>query len=212
VLDDFQKMMGCCYRNYLAAPDEWANLFKVAGNDGLGRWRAVFPTGVDETDETALSDDIAQGRLHRVHPLAQDYNIVHRNIYRVHQRVAANFRKGRVLLAGDAAHVNNPIGGLGLNFGIHDAMHAIDALRAVAMDGKDEVLLDQYAERRRMLNVEFVQEQTVANKKRLEEKDPAARQAALDNLAATAADPARARQFMLRSSLINSVRKAAGLA
>ncbi len=211
VLDDFEAMMGCCYRNYLAAPDEWANLFKVAGNDYQGRWRAVFPTGVDETDETALSDEVAQTRLHRVHPQGRDYNIVHRNIYRVHQRVAASFRKGRVLLAGDAAHVNNPIGGLGLNFGIHDAMHAIDALKTVTMEGADDALLDQYAERRRLLNVEFVQEQTVANKKRLEEKDPAARQAALDNLRDMAADPVRARQFLLRSSLINSVRKAQGL-
>lgn len=210
VLDDFAALMGCCYRNYLAAPDEWANLFKVSGNDGLGRWRAVFPTGVDETDEAALADDAAQVRLQRVHALDRPYQIVHRNIYRVHQRVAAQFRVGRVLLAGDAAHVNNPIGGLGLNFGIHDAMHAVDALRAVAMDGSDDALLDQYAERRRSLNVEFVQEQTVANKKRLEEKDPVARQASLDALRATAADPVRARRFLLRSSLIDSVRKASG--
>ena len=145
-----------------------------------------------------------------MHALDRPYQIVHRNIYRVHQRVAAQFRVGRVLLAGDAAHVNNPIGGLGLNFGIHDAMHAVDALRAVAMDGADDALLDQYAERRRSLNVEFVQEQTVANKKRLEEKDPVARQASLDALRATAADPVRARRFLLRSSLIDSVRKASG--
>ncbi len=209
VMDDFERHMGCCFRNYLAAPGEWANLFKVSGNDGLGRWRAVFPTGVDETDEAALADDAAQARLNRVYELGQPYDIVHRNIYRVHQRVAASFRVGRVLLAGDAAHVNNPIGGLGLNFGIHDAIHAIDSLRAVTMDGADDALLDDYAARRRSLNVEFVQEQTVANKKRLEEKDAGARRASLDSLRATAADPARARQFLLRSSLINSVRKAA---
>lgn len=149
--------------------------------------------GVDETDEVALADDAAQARLNRVYELGQPYDIVHRNIYRVHQRVAANFRVGRVLLAGDAAHVNNSIGGLGLNFGIHDAIHAIDSLRAVAMEGADAAVLDDYAARRRSLNVEFVQEQTVANKKRLEEKDAGARRASLDALRATAADPARAR-------------------
>jgi 3-(3-hydroxy-phenyl)propionate hydroxylase len=135
--------------------------------------------------------------------------VVHRNLYAVHQRVAENFRVGRVLLAGDAAHVNNPIGGLGLNFGIHDAIDAIDSLCAVALRGADDAILDGYARRRRSLNVKFVQEQTVTNKKRLEEKDEAVRRTNLDALRQMAEDPARARAFLLRSSLIESVREAA---
>jgi len=209
VLDDFAQMMGCCLRNYLADPDEWTNLFKVAGDDGRGRWRAVFPTRPEETDAAALSDDGAEARLQRALPLDRRYALVHRNLYKVHQRVAARFRHGRVFLAGDAAHVNNPIGGLGLNFGVHDAIDLVDTLRAVALDGADSRLLDRYERRRRPLNIEFVQQQTVANKQRLEEKDPAARRAKLDELAAIADDPQRHRGFLLRSSLIDAVRKAA---
>ena len=69
------------------------------------------------------------GRIHADHPIER---VVHRNIYRVHQRVAKSFRRGRVFLAGDAAHVNNPVGGLGLNCGIHDAIEIAETLRAVA--------------------------------------------------------------------------------
>ncbi len=108
--------------------------------------------------------------------------------------------------------MNNPIGGLGLIFGVHDATDAVATLSAVALRGEDSAALDHYSRRRRLLNVKFVQEQTIANKKRLEERDSAARKASLDALRATAADTARARAFLLRSSLIESVREAAEVA
>jgi 3-(3-hydroxy-phenyl)propionate hydroxylase len=209
VLDDFQLLMGCCLRNYLADPAEWTNLFKVAGDDGQGRWRAVFPTWPGESDDEALSDAGAESRLQRAFARPTPYMLVHRNLYNVHQRVAATFRRGRVFLAGDAAHVNNPIGGLGLNFGVHDAFDLVDTMSAVVRDGADARLLDRYERRRRPLNIEFVQQQTIANKQRLEEKDPAVRRAKLDELAAIADDPVRHRQFLLRSSLIQAMRKAA---
>ena len=209
VLDDLNAMVGYCFRNYLADSSEWANVFKVAGDDYRGRWRVVVPVRESENDADALSLKNAVDRLNRVHQ--HDYQLVHRNLYRVHQRVAATFRAGRVLLAGDAAHVNNPIGGLGLNFGIHDAMDAIESLSAVALRGEDESLLDRYANRRRALNIRFVQEQTVANKKRLEETDQKSRLANFETLRATAADPARAKAFLMRSSLIESVREAAAM-
>jgi 3-(3-hydroxy-phenyl)propionate hydroxylase len=208
-LDDFQQLLsGCCYRNYLADPDEWTNLFKVAGDDGKGRWRAVFPTGAEESDDQALSDQSTYTRLQRVYLLGRRYNVVHRNLYKVHQRVAATFRKGRVFLAGDAAHVNNSVGGLGLNGGIHDAVELVDTLHQVITKQADESLLDRYTRRRRTLNIEFVQEQTITNKKRLEERDPKARQARFDELRTLADDPVKHKQFLLRTSLIASVRKA----
>jgi 3-(3-hydroxy-phenyl)propionate hydroxylase len=208
-LDDFQELLaGCCYRNYLADPDEWTNLFKVAGDDGKGRWRAVFPTRVEESDEEALGDESTYSRLQRVFPLTRRYNVVHRNLYKVHQRVAATFHKGRVFLAGDSAHVNNSVGGLGLNGGIHDAMELVDTLHKVIAKQAGEELFDRYTRRRRTLNIEFVQEQTITNKKRLEEHDPKARQARFDELRATAEDPAKHKEFLLRTSLIASVRKA----
>ena len=207
--EDFQQLLGgCCYRNYLADPDEWTNLFKVAGDDGKGRWRAVFPTKVEESDEQALGDESTYSRLQRVYPLNRRYNVVHRNLYKVHQRVAATFRKGRVILAGDSAHVNNSVGGLGLNSGIHDAMELVDTLREIIDKKADHSLLDRYTRRRRASNIESVQEQTIANKKRLEERDPTARQARFDELRATAEDPKQHKEFLLRTSLIASVRKA----
>jgi 3-(3-hydroxy-phenyl)propionate hydroxylase len=209
---DFQAEWDCSFRSYFADPDEWVNLFKVAGDDGLGRWRAVFPTTPDEPDEDAMSDAAIARRLSKLalgaNPAAQ---LLHRKLYRVHQRVAASFRAGRVFLAGDAAHVNNPIGGLGMNCGIHDAVE-LGSVLTEAGPGADHAALDRYDTRRRPLNVEFIQQQTIANKKRLEEKDPAQREARAADLAATAADPQRHRQFLLRSSLLASVAKAKTLA
>jgi 3-(3-hydroxy-phenyl)propionate hydroxylase len=115
---------------------------------------------------------------------------------------------GRVFLAGDSAHVNNPIGGLGLNCGIHDAIELADSLQQVEFGAQDARLLDRYERRRRPLIIQFVQEATIANKKRLEERDPIARQAGLAELRATADDPERHRRFLLRTSLIESVRAA----
>lgn len=205
---DFQAEWDCSYRNYFADPEEWVNLFKVAGDDGRGRWRAVFPAPADETDEEAMSDAAVHRRLSRLSehgdPAA---DVVHRKTYRVHQRVAASFRSGRVFLAGDAAHVNNPIGGLGLNCGIHDAVEFAAAVTEVDR-GADDVRFDLYERRRRELNIEFVQQQTVANKKRLEETDPEQRRLRAAELAATAADPVRHRAMLMRSSLLDSVGKA----
>lgn len=204
---DFEAAFGYSNRNYFADPNKWVMVFKVAGNDLKGIWRVISPTDVDESDEAVLSEAALQARMQHFFPRATPHEIHYRGIYRFHQRVAGSFRRGRLFLAGDAAHVNNPAGGLGMNSGVHDGVELAELLEAVAA-GADESLLDRYDRRRRPLNVEFVQEQTVANKRRLEERDPAVRRERLDELGRIAADPARARQFLLRASLIQSVRKA----
>jgi 3-(3-hydroxy-phenyl)propionate hydroxylase len=196
-----------CSRNYFSDPDEWAALFKVTGDDGKGLWRVVFPARPDESDAQAFDEPAVQGRLQRFFPKPGDYPVVHRNIYHAHQRVAASFRRGRVFLAGDAAHVNNPLGGLGLNFGIHDGMELCSLLGRVARKEAPPEVLDEYDRFRRPLNVEYVQQQTIANKKRLEEKDPAVRERNKAALRATAADPVAHRGYLLKASLIDSVRK-----
>jgi 3-(3-hydroxy-phenyl)propionate hydroxylase len=203
---DFAAERGCGFRCYFSDPDEWANLFKVAGNDGSGLWRAVFPTLPGETDEQVLNEDSVQRRLQKFFPKSGPYPVVHRNLYNVHQRVAATFRQGRAFLAGDAAHVNNPIGGLGLNCGIHDAVELAGLLGRVLRREEPDDALDLYDRRRRPINIEYVQQQTIANKKRLEEKDPAAREAGFRHLRDTAADPSAHRAFLLRTSLLASVR------
>ena len=203
-IHDFEKSMGCCYRNYFAGSNEWANLFKVTGDDYKGRWRAVFPARTDESDEEALSDASAQKRIIELEEACSLESIVHRNIYNVHQRVAQKFRVGRVMLAGDSSHLNNPIGGLGLNCGIHDAMELVSSLEDIR-NGADDTRLDLYEKRRKTLNVQFIQEQTIVNKKRLEEKDPLARKQRLDELRKIEADNQLQKQFLMKSSLLLSV-------
>jgi 3-(3-hydroxy-phenyl)propionate hydroxylase len=201
-----------CSRNYFSDPDEWCALFKVTGDDGSGLWRVLFPTRVEETDEQALDADAVEGRLQKFFPKLGRYPVVHRNLYNVHQRVAASFGKGRVFLAGDCAHVNNPLGGLGLNFGIHDAMELSALLGRVLRGEAPAHILDQYDRFRRPLNIEYVQQQTIANKKRLEEKDLGIRAKNNEALRRTAADPVAHRAYLLRASLIESVRKRAAAA
>ena len=196
-----------CSRNYFSDPDEWAALFKVTGDDGNGLWRVVFPTRLMESEEEAFEEAAVQARLQRFFPKPGPYPVVHRNIYNVHQRVAASFRRGRAFLAGDSAHVNNPLGGLGLNFGIHDGVELSSLLGRVIRREVSPDILDLYDRFRRPLNVEYVQQQTIANKKRLEEKDPAMRAQSNASLRAIAADPAAHRAYLLRASLIDSVRK-----
>ncbi|HEY6604591.1 MAG TPA: NAD(P)/FAD-dependent oxidoreductase [Xanthobacteraceae bacterium] len=201
-----------CSRNYFSDPDEWCALFKVTGDDGSGLWRVLFPTRVEEADAQALDADAVEGRLQKFFPKLGRYPVVHRNLYNVHQRVAASFGKGRVFLAGDCAHVNNPLGGLGLNFGIHDAMELSALLGRVLRGEAPAHILDQYDRFRRPLNIEYVQQQTIANKKRLEEKDLGIRAQNNEALRRTAADPVAHRAYLLRASLIESVRKRAAAA
>jgi len=199
---DFQAALGCCLRNYMADPQEWTNLFKVAGDDLKGRWRAVYNTREDEADEEALSDAAVRARLSRVYVPERERDYLHLNLYAVHQRVAKSFRKGRVFLCGDAAHVNNPIGGLGLNSGIHEAWDLAGKLHRVLRREADEASLDEYEKKRRPLNIKYVQEQTIANKKRLEERDPAQRARRFDELRAMAGEPKRHKAFLMRAALL----------
>ena len=199
---DFAAALGCCLRNYMAGPEEWTNLFKVAGDDLSGRWRAVYNTREDESDEEALSDKSVRERLGRVYVPEAERDYLHLNLYNVHQRVAKQFRKGWVFICGDAAHVNNPIGGLGLNCGIHEAWDLASLLSSENAD------LDSYERRRRPLNIEYVQEQTVANKKRLEEREPARREMRFDELRRMADDPAKHKAFLMKASLLESARRA----
>jgi 3-(3-hydroxy-phenyl)propionate hydroxylase len=205
---DFEAQRGYSYRSYFAEPGSWCNCFKVSADGPPGLWRTVFPTEPSLDDESLLSDAGVQDRMQRFFPDQRRYEIVHRNLYVTHQRVATTFRKGRVLLAGDAAHVNNPIGGMGLNGGIQDAVNLAGKLIEVLLEGQSDRLLDLYDLQRRTVAVEFVQEQSIANKKRLEESDPTTRNKNLDELSRIAADPERAHQFLLRTSMIASQRRA----
>jgi 3-(3-hydroxy-phenyl)propionate hydroxylase len=212
---DFEARRGYCYRSYFADPGAWCNCFKVSADGPPGLWRTVYPTDPAQTEDEIMSDAGVEARMQSFFPSPERYEIVHRNLYVTHQRVAATFRKGRVLLAGDAAHVNNPIGGMGLNGGIQDVANLCDKLAQMLLDhaslAESDRQLDLYSRQRRTVAIEFVQQQSIENKKRLEARDPQVRKKNLDELRAIAADPARARQFLLRTSMIASQRRAASM-
>jgi 3-(3-hydroxy-phenyl)propionate hydroxylase len=204
---DFQAERGMSFRNYIADPDEWCNCFKVSADGPPGLWRLVFPADPKADEDDLLADDFVQGQMQKFFKRNSDYDIVHRNLYNVHQRVASTFRLGPVLLAGDSAHVNNSIGGMGLNGGIQDAVNLSEKLIKVITGEADDTLMDLYDRQRRTYAVEFVQEQTIANKKRLEATDPEARAANMQNLRDMSADPVKARNFLLGTSMITAMRR-----
>jgi 2-polyprenyl-6-methoxyphenol hydroxylase-like FAD-dependent oxidoreductase len=191
------------YVNYIADPSEWLVLLRVPG-----LWRVLVPAPENSDRETLLSDDNLQGVLQRVVPRPQPYNIAHRSIYHVHQRVAKRFRQGRVVLAGDAAHINNPLGGMGMNGGIQDAFNLADKFQQI-WGGADDRLLDRYDRQRRTVAIEAVQQQTHRNQQIISERDPEIRKKSLEAMRRTAADRNSAREYMLRTSMISSMRRAA---
>ena len=197
---------GYTERNYISDPDEWSNLFHWKGPPD--RWRVHFPTAPD-ADETALTrPDALQARLQRFLPIGKAFDIVGSNLYVVHQRVAKKFRAGRAVLAGDSAHVNSPIGAMGMNSGIHDAFNLAEKLVSILRGEADADVLDRYERQRRHVALQHTQAQTIRNKRLLTEKDPAVRRKNHDELRRTAEDPKLARAFLLRSSLIESLREA----
>ncbi len=188
------------YVNYIADPDEWLVLLRT-----VDLWRAMFPVGADESDDEALTDDACERRLQGVVAKPERYDIAHRTIYRVHQRVTDTFRVGRVLLAGDAAHINNPLGGMGMNGGVHDAVLLGGGLAAMLDGSVPDERLDHYADLRRRLAIEFVRRHTHQNAVSLSAPDPEARQQALEGLEARAADPDEARAFVVQASMLSAL-------
>ncbi|HXW40300.1 MAG TPA: FAD-dependent monooxygenase [Xanthobacteraceae bacterium] len=203
---------GYCTRNYFSDPDEWINLFKVKGYGPPGIWRGVFPVPEGESDEQALSMAGIQRRLQGIHQNSGEYDVPYCALYAVHQRVAETFNKGRVLLAGDCAHVNNPIGGMGMNGGIHDAVNLAEKLADVWFDRAEPSVFERYTRQRRKAQVDYVQAQTIQNKRSLEEKDPAIRRKKLDELRRTSEDIALHKRFLYRASLFDSLNAANAVA
>jgi 3-(3-hydroxy-phenyl)propionate hydroxylase len=203
--------LGFAYSNYVADPEEWCALFKVPGDSTSAHWRIAFPTDPEEDEADLLDFTAAEHRLQGLIPAAQPYLIVHTNLYQVHQRVATTYRVGRGLLAGDAAHVNNPLGGMGLNFGIHDAANLAEKLKQIWHDQGPLTLLDLYDRQRRQVAEQYLQTITIQNKQMLEEKSAEVRQRRMDEMRAIAADPERSRAHLLNTSMIKGFRAAANI-
>jgi 2-polyprenyl-6-methoxyphenol hydroxylase-like FAD-dependent oxidoreductase len=185
---------------YVSDPDEWLVLLRTAS-----LWRVLLPTDADEPEEVMLSDARIEERMQLVWPSARPYEIRHRTAYRVHERVAERYVLGRVFLAGDAAHVNNPLGGMGMNGGIHDAMNCAEKLVEV-WRGADLALMGRYERQRQKVARDVVQQQALRNRALLNQRDPAARAQFLAELRAIPDDREKHRAHLLKTSMIQSLR------
>jgi len=203
---------GYAYRNYISDPVEWYNLFKISWKGPPGVYRLVVPVSLDEALDEERVLATCQRKFQRFHPNPQPYEIVLYDSYVVHQRVAATFRMGRIILTGDAAHLNSPIGAMGMNSGIHDAVNLAGNLLRVLAGEEGEGALDRYGRQRRHVAVEHVQTATIANKKNMEQRDPTTRQKYRDDMRRAAEDPALAKKFLMRTSLIECLRDAERIA
>jgi len=207
------KRHGFTENAYIADPDLWCAVFKMPGFvRGQPLWRFAYGADPKLTDEAVLTPAESERVMQAFLPKPTPYEFAYKSTYRVHQRVVDTFRKGRVLLAGDAAHINNPMGALGMNSGIQDAGNLAGKLIKVWKGEGDESLLDRYDRQRRTIADEIVQAMSTANLKRLLERDPAARKANRAEMKRICDDPQRHYEYMLQTSMINSVRRAAAIA
>ncbi|QOL81393.1 FAD-dependent oxidoreductase [Pseudooceanicola spongiae] len=191
---------------YLTDPKEWAVMLRTPS-----LWRVLLPTDPEMTEAQIKDPALMEARLQALCPKDTPYEVVHATAYRVHQRVAQTYVKGRAFLAGDSAHLNNPLGGMGMNGGVHDAVNLVDKLARVWRGEASLDLLDLYDQQRRKACIDTVQSQSIRNRRMMAETDPEARAAYHDDMRAVVADPVRHRQFMLQSSMIQSLRDSEAL-
>ncbi|MFZ2174915.1 MAG: isocitrate lyase/phosphoenolpyruvate mutase family protein, partial [Rhodococcus sp. (in: high G+C Gram-positive bacteria)] len=196
--DDFQDL---AYVSYISDPEEWGVLLRTPNH-----WRALFPVRDDETDEMALSPEAMEARLQRIAAQPDPYEVAHASIYKVNMRAAATFAVGNILLAGDAAHVNNPLGGMGMNSGIHDAWAAAEVIDA-ALTGTDAThAASLYSELRRDAALNHVQAQAQKNYDSMSEEDDDQREARAELLSAMDLDLLDKRDHLRASAMFTSLR------
>jgi 3-(3-hydroxy-phenyl)propionate hydroxylase len=184
--------------SYVADPQRWYFLLQIPG-----LWRVMFRIAAEESDELALSHAFTQRLMSGISPEIDSVEVTHATLYRVHQRVAGTYRKDRVFIVGDAAHVNNPLGGMGMNGGIHDALNLTERLADVCYGRKPEKELDRYDAQRRSITKEHVEKQSIQNKKNLE--NPNEFCARLRDIVS---DPQRTYDYLIGVSMIGSLRRA----
>ncbi len=182
--------------NIVHDPEHWAIIPKI---DQGRLWRCTY------REEPGMAEDEIRCRMPEryalFHPDLADIEPDSWSPYRVHDRTAERYRVGRALLAGDAAHLINPIGGLGLTGGLLDAIALGDALVAVIEGRRGEAALDFYAAERKRVFEEIVAPTAKENRRRISESDPA-RQAADYARLASLAEPEAARKALLAVTAI----------
>ena len=201
--DDITEVVpDMCPVAYITDPEEWCAVIRAPE-----MWRFLIPTDPNMTEQELLDIEFLESRIQGFAPKKQKYTISHSTLYPVNQRVAETYRKGRVLLAGDAAHVNNPLGGMGMNGGVHDGVNVSEKLVQILNEGASDNLLDLYDRQRRSIAVEYVQAHSIRNKKIMEEKDPSIRKQRQDEIKAVLDDQEKSLELMMQVSMINSINK-----
>ena len=175
-------------------------------------WRVGWSPPPDSLDEDTLSDGIVQAKLAKICPAGAPFSLMTARLYRVHKRVAETFNIGRILLAGDAAHLNSPAGGFGMNGGVQDVFNLTTKLIAIAEGAPAEPLFDRYTRQRRSAAIDDIHSTSDANYRRHRESDPAKRREALRDMQAIIADPDKHRAFLMDNALINSYRRSEAVA
>ena len=193
--DDIPNLLGV---NYVWLPDRHYSLMRLRNT-----WRLTYSPEQDQDIESALSDAAAQTHIARVSPRASGAAILTRNYYTLHQRCLARFCHGRTLFIGDAAHLNSPAGGMGMNSGIHDARSLADHLVPV-INGDDPLLLERYDRRRRTIAQEEVQRLSARNYARHRETEASKRMLIWNELQEIASDPVKHRDYLLDAAMIRS--------
>jgi 2-polyprenyl-6-methoxyphenol hydroxylase-like FAD-dependent oxidoreductase len=140
--------------------DGFGAVIAILSNEGL--WRCTYMEDEKLPEETFLAR--LPNAYEAILPGQGPYELERASPYRMHQRSAQRYRVGRVILAGDAAHVTNPTGGLGLTSGLFDSYALYPALAAIVLDGADDEVLDRYSAARRDTFVNRASPQATANK------------------------------------------------
>jgi 3-(3-hydroxy-phenyl)propionate hydroxylase len=203
------------FEDHLEGLSNVSYCWKANGNFSLlkvpGRWRvSVYP---DENTpiEDQMTPDALNSSLQDIVARDAVYEIAEQRPYRVHMRMVPQYRKGRMFLAGDAAHLNTPAGGMGLNGGIHDAFELASALTDVLRNAAPDTRLDAYDARRRPIARDDILAQADRNRARMRERDPERRRALLRDLQATTQDRDKLRAYLRRSSMIDGLARAAAI-
>jgi 3-(3-hydroxy-phenyl)propionate hydroxylase len=190
--------------NYVWSDEGNFSLLRVPG-----KWRSGIRPKPGRSPEDSLTDSAIQDHFNSIVPRVETYDVQARGMYRVHQRVTTKFCVGRVALAGDAAHLNSPNGGMGMNCGIHDAVNLADKLKRMWQGG--DQLLDLYDRQRRPVATTYVNEHADKNHRRMQVRDKEERRTILSEMKQVTADPDKAKAFLMRSSMIAGVREAAAI-
>ena len=197
-------LQGLSYVNYISDPTEWMVLLRVPS-----LWRVLVPAAVSETDAYLLSEVNKNAVFARMLGADADVPTRHRTIYRVHQRVVARFAQGRVCLVGDAAHLNSPMGGFGMNSGIHDAVNLGEKLVAILRADGSTGLIDLYDRQRRTVTNDFIQAQSIENTALMRSGWSAVAGSRRESMRRLMNDAEARRAYLLRQAMFTSLADAA---